>query len=81
MAAAGVCALLAGIAGYVLARCGAVILVEPLASRVPAEKHVWFLADLWAHVASYAAGFAGGVVVIARVWRSRRRAGNPESLG
>lgn len=66
-----ICALVAGVTGYILGRCGVVSLLEPLASRVPPEKHVWFLADLWAHRMSYFSGFAGGIVVIVSVWRGR----------
>jgi hypothetical protein len=33
-----------------------------------------FLADMWAHAASYLVGLVGGLVVVARVWRSRGRA-------
>jgi hypothetical protein len=58
--------------GWALASAGAVVLVEPLASRVPREKHAAFLADLWAHSASYLIGFVGGLLVCVRVWRSRR---------
>jgi hypothetical protein len=67
----GSCALIAGVTGAVLARRGAVFLVEPLASRVPAARHVAFLADLWAHSASYAAGLIGGVVLVVWTWRRR----------
>jgi hypothetical protein len=70
----------AGLLGWALARAGAVYLVGPLASRVPPEKHVPFLADLWAHSASYLVGFIGGVVVIVQVWRSRGRAGAPRPI-
>ena len=66
-----VCAAAAGFAGVFLAKCGIFVLVEPLASRVPVDKHVAFLGDLWAHSASYLVGFVGGVAVIASVWRSR----------
>jgi hypothetical protein len=31
-----------------------------------------FLADLWAHSASYLVGFLGGTLVIIAVWRSRK---------
>src|SRR5690349_12479623 len=48
----GCCALVAGMAGFVLARHGAVVLFEPLASRVPPERHLYFIVDLWAHSAS-----------------------------
>ena len=40
---------------------------------VPPERHVAFLIDLWAHSASYAVGFVGGVILIVLVWRSRQR--------
>jgi hypothetical protein len=74
MAVTAVSALAAGVLGWQLARAGSVVLVDPLASDVPAEKHVPFLAALWAHSASYLIGFVGGLVVIVRVARARRRA-------
>lgn len=67
-------AIVAGIIGWALASVDAVFLVEPMASDVPREKHAAFLADLWAHSASYLFGFVGGLVVCVRVWRSRRSA-------
>ena len=66
-----VCALLAGITGFILGSIEAIHLVEPLASLVPSDRHARFLADGGAHLASYFVGFVGGIVVIARVWRSR----------
>jgi hypothetical protein len=57
--------------GYALARNGAIVLVGPLASRVPVEKHVALIADGAAHLASYGAGFVGGVVLCALTWRRR----------
>ncbi|MCB9879287.1 MAG: hypothetical protein H6835_16955 [Planctomycetes bacterium] len=69
-----VCAALAGGIGYFAGGQGWVFLLEPLASRVPSERHVLFLADLWAHSASYLVGFVGGLVLAGRVWRSRRAA-------
>ena len=69
-----VSSLLAGIAGYFIARAGGVRLLGTLASRVPAEKHVAFLADLWAHSAAYAVGFFGGLVLCGWVVRRRRLA-------
>jgi hypothetical protein len=66
-------ALVAGIGGWLLARAGVVFLVGPIAQRVPAERHAAFIADLWAHVASYLVGFAGGIVMMVHVWRSRGR--------
>lgn len=73
LAVMAVCASAAGLLGWALASRGAVFLVEPIASQLPANRHVRFLADLWAHSASYGVGFVGGVVVIVSVWRSRGR--------
>lgn len=67
----GISAVVFGFLGYWLAESGSVWLVEPLASRVPPEKQSAFIADLWAHSASYAIGGIGGLVVMIRVWRSR----------
>ena len=66
-------AFCAGIAGYFLGRDGTFVLNEPTASLVPVDLHARFLADLWAHTASYAIGFFGGLFVIARVLWSRRQ--------
>ena len=68
-----VSATLAGCIGYLLARNGNVWLAGRLASRVPHERHVAFLADLWAHSASYLVGFIVGIVLIFSTWRSRKR--------
>lgn len=68
----GCCAGVAGVIGYALARGGAVVLLEPLASMVPQDRHTAFIADLWSHSASYLVGFVGGVVLIVRTWKWRR---------
>ncbi|MET0308334.1 MAG: hypothetical protein ABW023_06470 [Sphingomonas sp.] len=69
----GALALLAGIAGAVGAATEQVWLVGWLADAVPREKHTAFLADLWAHGASYAGGVLGGIGLIgATIWRRRR---------
>ncbi len=70
-----VCALVAGISGWFLARAGILVLLEPLAQSVPENARVPFLADLCAHNASYFVGFVGGFVVISQVWRSRQTPG------
>ena len=54
-------AVVAGFVGWVCAANGWVFLVGSIADRVPADRHVPFLTDLWAHNASYSAGFVGGV--------------------
>ncbi len=65
------CAMLAGLIGYILARNRVVFLLGPLAAAIPSEKHVPFLVDLWAHNASYLAGFVGGIVLAVFTWKSR----------
>jgi hypothetical protein len=69
----GAAATLAGLAGWWAASHGQVVLVGPLAERVPPDRHVAFLTDLWAHVAAYAAGALGGPVLWWALWRRRGR--------
>jgi hypothetical protein len=74
LAVMAVCALAAGVLGWLLASSGAVFLVGPIARELPADRHVPFLADMWAHSASYLVGLVGGIVVMVLIWRSRGRA-------
>lgn len=71
MACSACFAVLAGLIGYVAASNGWVFLIGSMAKRVPAEKHVAFLVDLWAHNASYISGFIGGVILMGLIWRWR----------
>jgi hypothetical protein len=71
MAFAAGFALLAGMCGYLLATAGLVQLTGHLAARVPTEKHALFLADAWAHSASYLGAGLGGLIVIAWTWYVR----------
>ena len=64
MMVSGCLAAGAGVVGYLLATSGQVWLVGEFADRVPPEKHVAFLTDLWIHNASYAGGFLGGTVLM-----------------
>jgi hypothetical protein len=70
-------ALGAGTAGWTLASQGNVSLFGPIARSIPASRHVPYLADLWAHSASYLIGFLGGIVLIIHVWYSRRAPQRP----
>jgi hypothetical protein len=67
-----VCAVLSGVLGAVLAHVGLVTLTPYLAENVPASRHTAFLADLWAHSASYVAGMVGGIVLVVHTYRARR---------
>ena len=57
-----------GVSGYVAANRGVVWLVGEMAARVPPERHAAFIADLWAHRASYAVGALGGVILTILTW-------------
>jgi hypothetical protein len=59
----GCAALLAGMGGRTLARDGVIALQGSIARKVPAAKHVAFMADAAAHLAAYGVGFFGGLLV------------------
>lgn len=84
MASTALLATLSGIRGYFLALNGQIRLFGRIAERVPPEKHVAFLTDLWMHNASYAGGFIGGVILMGWVWRQRllaARKSTPAPIG
>ncbi|HEX3315419.1 MAG TPA: hypothetical protein VHR72_11035 [Gemmataceae bacterium] len=72
MAVMALCAITAGFAGWLLAVNRMISLVPWLADRIPPERHARFIADGGAHDASYLVGLVGGIVVMVRVWLSRR---------
>jgi len=73
LAAVAAFALAAGIAGYAAAKMGAVVLIGEWAARVPRERHVVFIADLWAHGAAYASAAITGLAVCGQTWARRGR--------
>ncbi|MEW4487584.1 hypothetical protein AB1L42_05850 [Thalassoglobus sp. JC818] len=72
MVVCGLTAACAGLMGYFFAKSGSVYLVGSIARRVPAESHNRFIADLWAHSASYLSGTVGGLLLAFRIWKSRK---------
>jgi hypothetical protein len=65
-------AVLSGITGYVLARRG-VLDTEWLRDIFPLQAMRYrFIADLWAHTASYGAAFVGGIAVCVATYRRRK---------
>jgi len=66
-------AIAAGLVGWLLARAGVITLAPYLASRIAPDRHDAFLADGAAHLAAYAVGGLGGVVLCWRVRAARRR--------
>jgi hypothetical protein len=65
-------AVLSGITGYVLARNGVLDTNWLTFSPLPARRYR-FIADWWAHTASYGAAFVGGVALCAVTYRRRLR--------
>jgi hypothetical protein len=60
-----------GIAGFVLAKRGLISAPEWVAYRLSVPAQARFLADWWAHSASYLSGFAGGIVLCFTTYRKR----------
>lgn len=79
MIVTGGCALVAGIIGWLCASNGIVALHGPLASRVPAEKHIAFLADAFAHLASYGMGSLFVIALAIQIVMSRASAARTAS--
>jgi hypothetical protein len=63
-------AVLFGVAGYVLARTG-VLNTEWLSFTASSALRYRFMADWWAHSASYASTFLGGTVLCVMTYRRR----------
>ena len=76
----GLLATSAGFAGYYAAGRGWVFLTGDLAGAVPLAKHRAFLADLWAHLMSYASAVVGALVLAVWVGLRRRRLATERSL-
>lgn len=64
-------ALVAGILGYVLMRQGSITMVDWYADAISPSRYARFMADAWAHLASYAGGIVGGLALAG--WTIRRR--------
>jgi hypothetical protein len=71
MLCSAVLALGAGVVGFYAAYNGWVFLVGEIAEKVPRDRHIYFITDLWAHSASYLSGFIGGIILIVSTWRTR----------
>ncbi len=66
-------ALAAGILGFHLSLRSMISVPAGIANVIPATAHNRFMAVWLAHIASYIAGFAGGAILIYRLWRERGR--------
>lgn len=72
LASMGVFAMLSGFIGYVLARQGVLVTDWLSFTDSPALRYR-FMAVWWAHSASYAAAFVGGITVCVLTYRKRVR--------
>ena len=66
-------ALISGLGGYILARNGVISPPGWVTFHLRPSAHARFMADWWAHNASYAVGFLGGIVLCAVQYRRRVR--------
>jgi len=67
-----IASLVAGAIGFVLTKHGFFDL-DWIKTVLPPEKHAGFMADLWAHSASYLVGIVGGVIVCTQTYISRSK--------
>jgi hypothetical protein len=70
--AMGFLAVVAGLTGYVLASRGAIAPPDFIGSMIPPARHARFMADWWAHNASYFFGFFGGILLCILTIRRRK---------
>ena len=71
LAVMAICALAAGVLGWQLTARGVIRLDQFVRLPIPPEKQAAFLADGFAHNASYAIGFLGGLALLA--WAAVKR--------
>jgi len=72
LAIMGVLAGVAGMLGFLLTIRGAIAPPKLIAIVLPQAKHARFMADWWAHNASYFVGFFGGIALCVMTFRRRR---------
>jgi hypothetical protein len=69
--------LAAGTTGFLLTRARIISLREWMAAMLPATQHARFMADWWAHSASYLVGIVGGLIVCIHTYSKRGRIPSP----
>lgn len=80
LAIMGAGALVAGIIGRIAAESGTVYLVGSIAERLPKDKHIAYLGNLWAHLASYGLGALLMLGLAIQVRLARRREAAAEQV-
>jgi len=71
LATMGVLAAVAGLVGFALSSRGTMAPPEWVAFVLPRARHARFMADWWAHNASYFVGFFGGIALCIVTFRKR----------
>lgn len=64
-------AIVSGFVGYAMGKHGVIFPPAWVAARLNPSAHARFMADWWAHGASYAVGLIGGVIVCVVQFRKR----------
>lgn len=77
----GAGAVVSGLTGFTLARLGLISPPGWVASVLAPSAHARFMADWWAHGASYAVGFFGGIGLCIAQYRKRQMTNETASGG
>lgn len=72
LAMMGVLAAVAGLLGFILSSRGTIAPPKWIASVLPQARYPRFMADWWAHGASYFVGFFGGIALCIATFRKRQ---------
>ena len=67
-----ICALVSGVIGYILTALRVIAPPNELRNLIAEPKHAAFMADAFAHEASYIVGIVGSLVVVERTWHTRQ---------
>jgi len=67
------CALVSGVIGYVLTAHRVIAPPSELLNLIAEPKHAMFMADAFAHEASYIVGIVGSLVVVETTWHMREK--------
>jgi len=68
-----VCAAISGLTGFLLARRGLIVPPEFVLKNLAPSAGPQFMTDWWAHSASYAVGFFGGIILCVTQYLRRKR--------
>jgi len=77
----GLLAFIAGCTCVILLHRGIVVIPDYIVKAIPEAARVPFMADWWAHMMSYLAGFVGGLVLMVQTWRRRKLENVPPGQG